>query len=102
MSLELIVLPNNTISIETPNIFTPNGDGANDNYTINLVNAKSFEGLIFNRWGNVITELNLTKPLWDGTSNGTDCHEGVYFIKFTITDFNDIQSEGQQFIHLVR
>jgi gliding motility-associated-like protein len=102
ISLELIVLSDNIISIETPNIFTPNGDGINDNYTINLSNAKSFEGLIFNRWGNVITELNLTKPLWDGTSNGTDCHEGVYFIKFTITDFNDIQSEGQQFIHLVR
>lgn len=102
MSLELIVLSSDIISIETPNIFTPNDDGVNDDYTINLYNAKSFEGLIFNRWGNVVTELSLTEPLWDGTSNGTDCHEGVYFIKFTITDFNDIQSEGQQFIHLVR
>ncbi len=102
MSLELIVLPNNTISIETPNIFTPNGDGANDNYTINLVNAKSFEGLIFNRWGNLIAELNLTSPLWDGTSNGKECLDGVYFIKFLITDFNDLKIEGQQFIHLAR
>jgi gliding motility-associated-like protein len=102
MSLELIVLPNNDISIETPNVFTPNGDTNNDFYTINLTNAKSFEGLIFNRWGNLIAELNLTNPLWDGTSNGTECVDGVYFIKFTITDFNDIKSEGQQFIHLIR
>lgn len=102
LSLDLIVLQNNTISIETPNIFTPNGDGANDFYTINLNNAKSFEGLIFNRWGNVVAELSLATPLWDGTSNGTDCNEGVYFIKFTISDFNNVTSEGQQFIHLVR
>lgn len=102
MSLELIVLPNNTISIETPNVFTPDGDSVNDNYTINLSNAKSFEGLIFNRWGNVVAELSLTEPLWDGTSNGTECVDGVYFIKFTITDFNDLKSEGQQFIHLIR
>jgi gliding motility-associated-like protein len=102
MSLELTVLPNNDISIETPNVFTPNGDGANDNYTINLVNAKSFEALIVNRWGNIVAELSLAEPLWDGTSNGTECVGGVYFIKFTITDFNDLKSEGQQFIHLVR
>jgi gliding motility-associated-like protein len=50
--LELTVLPNNDISIETPNVFTPNGDTNNDFYTINLTNAKGFEGLIFNRWGN--------------------------------------------------
>ena len=102
MSLELTVLPNNDISIETPNVFTPNGDGANDNYTINLVNAKSFEALIVNRWGNIVAELSLAEPLWDGTSDGTECVGGVYFIKFTITDFNDLKSEGQQFIHLVR
>jgi gliding motility-associated-like protein len=102
ISLELIVLSDNIISIETPNIFTPNGDGINDNYTINLSNAKSFEGLIFNRWGNLIAELNLTSPLWDGTSNGKECLDGVYFIKFLITDFNDLKTEGQQFIHLAR
>lgn len=102
MSLELIVLPNNDISIETPNVFTPNGDTNNDFYTINLTNAKSFEGLIFNRWGNLIAELNLTSPLWDGTSNGKECLDGVYFIKFLITDFNDLKIEGQQFIHLAR
>jgi len=102
MSLELIVYPDNTISFETPNVFTPDGDNSNDLYTLSLTNAKEFEGYIFNRWGNLIVKLDKTNPAWNGTSNGKDCTEGVYFIKFKITDFTDIVSEGQQFIHLFR
>lgn len=102
ISFDLTVYPDNTISFETPNVFSPNGDNSNDLYTLSLTNAKEFEGYIFNRWGNLIVKLDKTNPAWNGTSNGKDCTEGVYFIKFKITDFTDIVSEGQQFIHLFR
>jgi len=102
ISYELTVFPNNTIAFEAPNVFSPNGDNINDLYTLNLTNAKIFEASIFNRWGNLIQELNKTNSTWDGTSNGTECTDGIYFIKFKITDFNDVVSEGQQFIHLFR
>ncbi|NCP46573.1 MAG: PKD domain-containing protein, partial [Flavobacteriales bacterium] len=34
-----------------PNVFTPNGDGSNDVFTVDGENLESVEGEIFNRWG---------------------------------------------------
>jgi gliding motility-associated-like protein len=76
-----------------PNIFSPNGDGRNDNFRI-------FTGLgvvsinylhIFDRWGNLIhSEQNLLPNgagagNWDGTSNGKALSPGVYVYVAEIT-----------------
>jgi gliding motility-associated-like protein len=73
---------------DMPNVFTPNGDGANDVFAMYNAIFDSFEILIQNRWGNVVTDQkNLTGiNMWDGTDNGNEkCHDGVYFYQLTGT-----------------
>ena len=69
-----------------PNIFSPNFDGTNDNFTIfgELPNIQMVQKLvIFNRWGGVVFEANDFLPNqitngWDGTIDGKPATEGVY------------------------
>jgi gliding motility-associated-like protein len=87
-----------------PNVFTPGGnDAINNSYFIPTENAKSFEAIIINRWGNVIYEMNQINQMWDGkTASGDEAEEGVYFIKFKIENLKGEFIEGQNFFHLVR
>lgn len=64
---------------EIPNVFTPNNDFTNDQYTIEGLDIT--EMVIFNRWGNVIVTLTEGQPIWDGTSKGEPCSEGSYFYR---------------------
>lgn len=89
--------------IEMSSIFTPNGDGTNDFFIpVTYQKVKSANLNIVNRWGNVIyNESNLLSG-WDGTSNGKECTEGVYFWKIEYEDFNSNKFNSHGFIHLVR
>ena len=66
-----------------PNIFTPNGDAKNNRFKpvfpnesqeINEWNLK-----IFNRWGQVIFASTNVSNAWDGSENGAQSPEGVYY-----------------------
>ncbi len=81
---------------EITNVFTPNGDGNNDNYFLDLKKLGAVEAEIYNRWGNVISKGNVSLS-WDGTFNGKDCSDGVYFIRIL---FENKVING--FIHLIR
>jgi len=94
----IIVFDLPEIVIITPNIFTPNKDGANDEYFIYTENAKTVYVEIFNRWGNLMTKLEKPTDTWDGGNSP----EGVYFYKYKITDLSDKQYEGHGFFHLER
>lgn len=74
--------------IYVPNVFTPNGDAANDILNLPFDGFKSFHITISNRWGNVVWDRDRddAKPLllWDGTDDGgADCTDGVYFYLLT-------------------
>ncbi len=63
-----------------PNVFTPNGDGENDIFTVEGTNLESIEGEIFNRWGQKIFSWDNLKGYWDGrTLAGTVAPDGTYF-----------------------
>jgi gliding motility-associated-like protein len=55
-----------------PNVFTPNGDGANDLFRLfgNLPALKFVEMQIFNRTGEKVFESNDINFSWDGTYKG--------------------------------
>jgi gliding motility-associated-like protein len=62
--------------------FSPNGDGINDEFIIEIDNAEKVEILIFDRMGHIILETdNYTDGnYWDGTSDsGNELPEGTYF-----------------------
>ncbi|MBK9254281.1 MAG: gliding motility-associated C-terminal domain-containing protein [Saprospiraceae bacterium] len=88
-------LPN----IVMPNIFNPNGQGANRTFgPVGLsgdINVKEFS--IYDRWGNLvhsqqnknISDIDL---FWDGKFNGMELQPGVYVYSLTIAQLSgDIQ-----------
>lgn len=69
-------------SIAVPNVFTPNGDGNNDQLELQAVNITSVEMGIYNRWGQKIYSIELPRQIWDGRSfSGEPATEGTYFFE---------------------
>lgn len=79
-----------------PNVFSPNGDQKNDQFTFHTGNKKG-SITITNRWGNAVYRSDLPFS-WDGrTSDGQECTEGVYYYIF------DCESESKSgTVHLLR
>ena len=82
--------------LQIPNVFTPNNDGVNDLYHLDLKKIGAESAEIYNRWGNLIAQSTDSLD-WDGTLKGMDCTVGVYFIHI-IFENNSISG----FIHLMR
>tara|TARA_R110001592_G_scaffold93752_5_gene271974 strand:- start:3480 stop:5960 length:2481 start_codon:yes stop_codon:yes gene_type:complete len=66
------------------NLFTPNGDGKNDNIVVFLSQIPSeFQFSIFNRSGNLLYQTKNPQEAmnngWNGTVNGSTVSSGVYF-----------------------
>jgi len=58
------------IVLIVPKFFTPNGDTYNDFWEVKgLNNYPQAEVSIFDRYGKLISVLNITKPTWDGMLN---------------------------------
>lgn len=71
-----------TSKLEIPNAFSPNGDGQNDIFKVKegYQSIVSFHGYIFNRWGKKIYDWTDIDGGWDGTINGRDAKDGVYYV----------------------
>lgn len=70
----------NLSTIDIPNTFTPNGDGKNDYWKIN--NAQNYPQAIvqvFTRYGQKIFESKGYGVPFDGTYNGKQLPQGVYY-----------------------
>ncbi len=62
-----------------PNVFTPNGDGTNDQFLISeLKDASVYSLTIFNRWGKKVYQSSNPNTGWDGTKDGQDLPADVY------------------------
>ena len=84
-----------------PNVFSPNGDGVNDDYFISVENGAAFEAIIINRWGEEMISLTELNEKWNGkTKSGDSATDGVYFILYKITGNDGEVVEGQTFFHL--
>ncbi len=87
-------------SIYAPNVFSPNGDGQNDIFTLfprpnSVVKIHSFT--VFSRWGEMVY-LHLNLPPgdpaigWDGTHGGEPLNPAV-FVWYAIVEFTDGETE---------
>ncbi len=67
--------------IRIPNVFTPNGDGVNDEFKIEGdCYRKDYSLTIYNRWGNLLFSSVDYNETWDGRSKaGSFVSEGIYF-----------------------
>ena len=63
-----------------PNIFTPNGDGINDIFSVQAIGLKTLDAEIFNRWGHKEYEWHTTNGGWDGhTASGVLAPNATYY-----------------------
>lgn len=68
------------MTVELPNIFTPNGDLVNDVYLIKALGVSSMKAEIYNRWGQIMFSWSDPNIAWDGKSTlGAPASPGVYF-----------------------
>ncbi|HEX7414564.1 MAG TPA: gliding motility-associated C-terminal domain-containing protein, partial [Bacteroidia bacterium] len=67
-------------AISVPNIFTPNGDGANDVFLLKDLGLNEYTIEIVDRWGLVVYNGDQNTSAWDGrTPAGLACPAGTYF-----------------------
>lgn len=84
-------------SIETYNVFSPNGDGINEIFTFTTRSMRDLECTIFNRWGKEVHSWKGVDGGWDGSApNGDDCPSGTYYyiVKATGFDGKNYDLEG--------
>lgn len=65
--------------VNVPNVFTPNGDGINDIFRVQMLSVTSFHAIIINRWGRKVYEWSDPEGGWDGKINGTEASPGTYY-----------------------
>lgn len=71
-----------------PNVFTPDGNGVNDKFTLftNLPeNIVGIYGEIFDRWGNLLFASSAIPFEWEGTLHGESMNPGVYVYMLRVT-----------------
>ncbi|MCB0666954.1 MAG: gliding motility-associated C-terminal domain-containing protein [Saprospiraceae bacterium] len=79
---------------QLPNVFTPNGDGANDvflSYPYQFIDHVDMK--IFNRWGQLVFETTNPDIEWNGSNlSGSELSDGVYTY---VCEVFEASSDGQ-------
>ncbi|HET6992298.1 MAG TPA: gliding motility-associated C-terminal domain-containing protein, partial [Bacteroidia bacterium] len=101
---EVVTVTTEDCSPMIPNVFTPNGDGINDYFSISELYARSLHVWIYDRWGVLIYEWDGLAGYWDGTymKDGKPVTDGVYYYIADISDLNNVLKSQSGFIQLIR
>ena len=99
-TLCLDVLSN--ISMIIPNVFSPNGDGLNDVFSVKATGYTNFTCDIFDRWGLKLYSWTGTSGFWDGTEKTSKAVDGTYFYVIQSTDVKGEDHKYNGFIQLVK
>jgi gliding motility-associated-like protein len=76
----VVIVVTDEVTVLVPNVFSPNGDNINETFVISVTGAKDVEGIIFNRWGQVMFSWIGPMAEWDGeTPTGAGATNGTYF-----------------------
>jgi gliding motility-associated-like protein len=70
------------VPIDIPNVFTPNGDGLNEQFSIRNIEQHKNELRIFNRWGMVVYETSNYRNNW----KAADVPDGTYYYELLLQD----------------
>ena len=63
-----------------PNVFTPNLDGVNDLFAPQIQHADWTSWQVYTRWGQLVFTTEDLEATWDGTFQGNELADGVYFV----------------------
>jgi gliding motility-associated-like protein len=91
-----------TVVINYPKYFTPNGDGIHDTWNIfDLYDDNSVKISIYDRFGKLITEISTASNGWDGTYNGRQMPSEDYWFSLDYSR-NNIQKNFKAHFSLKR
>jgi gliding motility-associated-like protein len=94
--------PENESKINIANVFSPNGDGQNDELFMETASLEKFSLRIFSRWGQMVFETDDPNIKWDGNFNGTPLNSGVYVYYLEATCFGGQEYFKEGNITLIR
>jgi gliding motility-associated-like protein len=87
-----------TDAFDVPNVFTPDGDGINDQFIVQSNGVTPITITIFNRAGTVVFKNTAPTVIWDGrTPSGDRARPGVYY--YVITSDDELYNKTG-FVHL--
>jgi len=99
----VLVTVDSLTTIQSPNVFSPNGDGVNDVFTLQVPGATTLKISFFNRWGAPIQELDGLQLQWDGrNASGIAVETGTYYY---VAQYTTEQGEAKTvngFVLLIR
>ncbi len=87
----IITIPDPIFS-EPANVFSPNNDGANDFFKLDVDDIASLEGWIYSRWGKTVCRWKSVEEAligWDGRiqDSNREATSGVYYYYIRAVDY---------------
>ena len=95
------ILPD--ITLWFPDAFSPNGDGANDAFTVIGEGLLDYECHIYNRWNALVWSSSIIGESWDGIgANGQTAPVGVYVVQISARDTGGVITTKTEALRLIR
>lgn len=85
-----------------PNVFSPNGDGLNDQINVHGFCIGTYVLQIYSRWGEKVFETSSLTQSWDGTYQGKNLDTGVFVYRASGITIDDKPFEIKGNITLIR
>jgi len=100
----VIITVNGTSSMIIPNVFSPNNDDVNDFFYPDAIGIKTMNGIIYNRYGEIVYEWNGTKGSWDGYTfpAGVPCPAGTYYYEIHAEGSDGVVYDEKGILTLLR
>ena len=88
---------------QLPSVFSPNGDGVNDQFVIGGAEVTSVDVHIYDRSGRIVLSGKGKQIIWDGTvSRGQLAETGTYFYDIFATSISGVTYKQKGTINLFR
>ncbi len=104
--IEALLCADSTGVVVVPNVFTPNGDGKNETFSLVTDHLSYLKLSIYDRWGLLVFEDESLQPqdknpTWNALVKGSRAPSGVYYYLYTARDIAGKFFDGNGFFHLL-
>lgn len=88
--------------LAVPNVFTPNGDGINDEFRVAYRSIRTFSMAVFDRWQHQVYSSNDPSRGWNGTINGRPAAESAYTYIVEAVGTDGVKYKKKGIVNLLR